>query len=68
MQEQEITNTEKFGSLWNRSKPRFIGKCTFRLCKNKDIYDCYEHYEDGCGNLFCSKEHAELFHGIRPIN
>ena len=56
MQHYDITETEKFGSLWNSKMPEYIGECALKACNHKDIYDSYEYFTDSLGNLFCTKE------------
>ena len=68
MQHFDITNAEKFGSLYQLRKPVPIGECALPSCRYKDIYDNYECFTDALGNLFCSMEHAEKFYGLRPAN
>lgn len=66
MQHPEITLTEKFGSLWKEDPPEFIGRCAYSPCNHK-IYDDYEYMTDSLGNVFCSRECADLFYGLRVI-
>ena len=66
MQHPDITLTEKFGSLWKEEPPKFIGECASSLCK-QNIYDDYEYMVDSSGNVFCCRECADLFYGLKTI-
>ena len=68
MQHFDITNAEKFGSLFKLNNSAPIGECALPSCRHKDIYDSYEYFTDALGNLFCSMEHAEKFYGLRSVN
>ena len=67
MEHPQITDTERFGSLWNTQPPDFVGECAFKNCKLKKVFDNYEYCTDSFGNIFCCKEHAEAFYGIKEI-
>ncbi|MBE7011166.1 MAG: hypothetical protein E7415_00655 [Ruminococcaceae bacterium] len=68
MQHFEITYAEKLGSMWNSKEQKYVGNCALPTCRHKDIYEDYEYFTDFRGNLFCSKEHADKFYGLRPAN
>lgn len=55
------------GSLDGSDKPRYIGKCSnpnCRICKDRDVYDDYEYYDDKWGNVFCTEECAYAFYEL----
>lgn len=64
MQDFEITQTEKYGSLWNIPQHHIIGKCSASHCPHPEIFSECEYFFDTEGNLFCCREHADKFHGI----
>ena len=66
MQHPEITLTERFGSLWEKEKPKFVGRCAFSSCRY-DIYDDYEYMTDYKGNVFGSRDCADAFYGLKTI-
>lgn len=46
-------------------KEKKVGKC--KWC-NDEIYSCYEIFCDNEANIFCSKDCAIKFHGIKEID
>ncbi len=67
MTHPEISDTEKFGSLWKFSESEYIGECSLSTCRHKEIYSDFEYFSDDFGHIFCSREHADLFYGIKAI-
>ncbi len=68
MNHPDINSIERFGSLWDFSEPQYIGECSLSSCHSKDIYDNFEYWTDDCGHLFCCREHADLFYGLRAVD
>ncbi len=68
MNPPHIDYTERFGSLCDFKEPEYIGECALPICRHRDIYDNYEYFTDGIGHLFCTREHADLFYGIKCAN
>ncbi len=64
MQHTDITYAEKFGSRWMENEPEFVGRCAYSRCTQKNICDDYEYMKDSFGNIFCSRECADLFYGL----
>ncbi len=62
-----IKYAERFGSLWELQEPLYIGECSLPSCRCKDIYDNFEYWTDDAGHLFCRREHADMFYGLRQI-
>lgn len=67
MEHPEIRYAERFGSLWDFAEPIYIGQCALTTCMHKDIYDDFEYWTDDDGHLFCSREHADRYYGLRAV-
>ncbi len=67
MEHPQITETERFGSLWDKAPPNIVGECAFKKCRYKKIFDNDIYFKDCFGNIFCCEDHAKEFYEIKEI-